>query len=83
MSAYVKEQKIPYPVAADTEGKTQAAFHADSFPDYYLIDRAGKVRFADLANKDLDRAIALLLKEKAPSKGAKPAPKKASGETSP
>ena len=40
------------------------AFAVDSFPDYYLIDRKGKLRVADLANSDLDRAIEILLKEK-------------------
>ena len=42
------------------------AFHVDSYPDYYLVDRSGKLRFADLANADLDKAIAALLAEPAP-----------------
>ena len=39
------------------------AFAVDSYPDYYLIDRNGNVRVADLANGDLDRAVEILLKE--------------------
>ncbi|GIV03258.1 MAG: hypothetical protein KatS3mg015_2088 [Fimbriimonadales bacterium] len=63
MKAVVQELKIDYPVAQDGERKTMKAYHGDSFPDYYLIDRSGKVRFADLANADLDKAVEALLKE--------------------
>ena len=66
MAAFVEQQDIGYVTAWDLEGKTQRAFHADSFPDYYLVDRAGVLRFADLANNELDRAIAKLLAEPAP-----------------
>lgn len=64
MRAAVKENGLDYPIAQDGAKKTMQAMHADSFPDYYLIDRSGKVRFADLANAELDRAVELLLKEK-------------------
>ena len=64
MAAYVRENEIPYPVAYDTEGGTVAAFHVDSYPDYYVIDRAGNLRIADMANAELDRVIEILLKEK-------------------
>ena len=61
---FVRKQQIRYPVAIDHEGKTVRAFGVDSFPDYYLIDRAGKLRVADLKNGDLDRAVKVLLAEK-------------------
>ena len=73
MASYVKEQGIPYPVAVDIGKKTTTAFRVDSHPDYYLIDRAGKLRVADLQNADLERAVGILLKEKG---GKKPAKKK-------
>ncbi len=63
MADFVKKEKIPYPVAIDTEGKTVEAFAVDSFPDYYVIDRSGRVRVADLANAELDRVIEILLRE--------------------
>ncbi len=69
MAAFVKEQGIDYPVAADVGAKTVAAFKVDSFPDYYVIDRSGKLRFADLANAELERAITTLLGESAPPAG--------------
>lgn len=68
MADFVKETGILYSVAADRGQKTVSAFKVDSYPDYYVIDRAGKLRFADLANSELDRAIGVLLKEKAPEK---------------
>ena len=63
MADFVKEQGINYPVAADIDKQTVTAFKVDSFPDYYVIDRTGKLRFADLANAELERAITTLLAE--------------------
>lgn len=65
MAEYVTKEKLPWPVAIDIDGKTVRAFLVDSYPDYYLIDRSGKLRVADLANADLERAVKVLLKEKA------------------
>jgi thiol-disulfide isomerase/thioredoxin len=62
-AAFVEEQELPWPVAIDVEKKTVEAFRVDSFPDYYIIDRAGELRVADLANRELDRVIEILLKE--------------------
>lgn len=66
MADFVKEQGISYPVAADVDEKTVAAYRVDSFPDYYLIDKFGNLRVADLANGDLERAVKVLLAEKGP-----------------
>ena len=41
-----------------------AGYRANSFPDYYLIDRSGVLRWADIANADVEKAIKILLKEK-------------------
>jgi len=67
MAAFVTEQKIDYPVAIDVDNQTTTAFAVDSYPDYYLIDRAGNLRVADLKNDALDAAIATLLAEPAPA----------------
>ena len=72
MAAFAKEQKIGYPIAIDAEGKTVKAFHVDSYPDYYVIGRGGKLRFADLANSQLDAVVKKLLKEKPPKGTTKP-----------
>ncbi|MBW3599233.1 MAG: TlpA family protein disulfide reductase [Planctomycetes bacterium] len=62
-AAYVEEEALPWPVAVDVEKKTVEAFRVDSFPDYYVIDRKGDLRVADLANKELDRVVEALLNE--------------------
>ena len=72
MAAFAEEHGIDYPIAVDAEGKTVDAFHVDSFPDYYVIGRGGKLRFADLANAELDAVVKKLLKEKPPKSGSKP-----------
>ena len=63
MADYVKEADLSWPIALDTEGETVKAFAVDSYPDYYVIDRKGDLRVADLANSDLDRVVETLLKE--------------------
>ena len=62
MAATVKQHDIKYPVAEDTG--TTAAYKANSYPDYYIIDRDGVLRWADIANRDVEKAIKILLKEK-------------------
>lgn len=63
MAATAKGKGIAYPIAADDGGATVKAYHVNSYPDYYIIDRKGNVRWADLANMDVEKAIELLLKE--------------------
>jgi cytochrome c biogenesis protein CcmG/thiol:disulfide interchange protein DsbE len=65
MAKTADDQGIKYPVAADLDGATVAAFAVDSFPDYYFIDRAGKLRILDCNNDNVEDAIKLLLAEKA------------------
>ncbi len=74
MAAYAKQAKIDFPIAVDTDGKTIAAYKVDSYPDYYLIDKFGRLRVADLANSDLERAVKVLLAEKGPSDKKKEKP---------
>jgi len=69
MAATVKEHGIKYPVAVDAGAN--AAYRANSFPDYYLIDRSGVLRWADIANADVEKAIGILLKEKKKKKKKK------------
>lgn len=74
MAAYVESAGIDYPVAIDKGGETVKVFAVDSYPDYYLIDRAGNLRVADLSNGDLDRAVQVLLAEPGGAKPSGPAP---------
>ena len=66
MAATVKEHGIRYPVVADVRGRTGDAFKNNAYPSYYLVDRAGILRIADLNRSKLDEAIEFLLAEDAP-----------------
>ncbi len=63
MNSIVKRRGIRYPVCADRYGITTSAYKVNSFPDYYLIDRQGKLRIADCKNDSLEEAIKILLAE--------------------
>lgn len=65
MAEYVGEAAIEFPVCID-DGETIREYGVDSYPDYYLIDRAGNLRVADLKNGSLDKALDLLLAEPEP-----------------
>lgn len=55
---------MKYPVAFDG-GRLMKAFGCDSFPDYVIIDRQGNARVVDLANGEVEKAVKMLLAEKA------------------
>ena len=76
MASWAKENGVNFPIAIDKNNKTTKAYRVDSYPDYYLIDRTGKLRVADLANRDLERAVKILLAEKAPAAKTKKAVKR-------
>lgn len=63
MPSVVKGRGIKYPVCTDRYGITTSAYKVDSFPDYYLIDRQGKLRIADCKTDRLEEAITILLAE--------------------
>ncbi len=65
MEATVKDRKMQYAVALDAgKGDTFAAYKADSYPDYYVIDRKGNLRWGDIRNSDVEKAIQSLIAEK-------------------
>ena len=63
MSQVATERKIEYPLCADGEGRMVREYAANSFPDYYLIDRSGRLRVADCTNRFIEEAIKKLLVE--------------------
>ena len=65
MAAFAKEHGINFPIAIDVGGATVKAYGGNSYPDYFVIDRKGNLRYADLANTELPKAVALLLAEEA------------------
>lgn len=78
MADTVTAKGIQYPVALDGDGATIAAYAVDGFPDYYFVDRAGKLVVADCKNASVEDALRLLLglgaegKEPKPGEGPKP-----------
>ncbi|MFM1822658.1 MAG: Thiol-disulfide oxidoreductase ResA [Planctomycetota bacterium] len=64
MAATVKDRGIAYPVCIDATGRTNELYSVDSYPDYYLIDRHGRLRGADVSSAGLEKAIEALLAEK-------------------
>ncbi len=63
MPDLIRSLDIPYPVAVDNRGLTERAYYVDSHPDFFIIDRSGRVRIADLMDFELERAIELVLSE--------------------
>ncbi|MDP4722426.1 MAG: TlpA family protein disulfide reductase [Akkermansiaceae bacterium] len=63
MKAVVDGKKILYPVAIDTGGKLGDAYKVNGYPDYYIIDREGKVVLADCGNANVEKAIEALLEK--------------------
>lgn len=51
--------------AHDAKNEFRAALNTDGDPDFYIIDRAGQMRFADVGTESVDAAITLLVAETA------------------
>ena len=59
----VEANGISYPVCVDIENRTNTAYAPNGYPDYYISDRAGKLRIADCTNASLEDAVKALLSE--------------------
>ena len=51
-------------LAHDEKGEFRKAMLSAQDPNFYLIDRSGQLRFADIANESVEDAVAALVKEK-------------------
>jgi hypothetical protein len=51
-------------VAHDATGQFRKTLDIDQDPDFYVIDRAGQLRFADITNEAVEPALAMLVAEK-------------------
>jgi thiol-disulfide isomerase/thioredoxin len=63
MQAVVEERGIKYPVAIDEDDQTNEAYDANGYPDYYIIDKTGKLVVADCKNSQVSTVIEMLLAE--------------------
>lgn len=56
-------RKASFRIARDAGDEFRKALLVDEDPDFYLIDRAGQMRFADLETSAITRAVELLVAE--------------------
>jgi len=56
-------------IANDPKGDFRKALQVDNDPDFYLIDRAGQLRYADLATESVEGGVKALLAESADTAG--------------
>ncbi|MFM9994618.1 MAG: TlpA family protein disulfide reductase [Phycisphaerales bacterium] len=54
---------VKFPIAHDATGAFREALKVDQDPDFYLIDRAGHLRYADVATASVEAAAAELVAE--------------------
>jgi hypothetical protein len=59
----VSSRNITFPIAHDSEGKFRDALNVDNDPDFYVIDRAGQLRFADIAAGSIEEAVKTVVGE--------------------
>jgi hypothetical protein len=69
-AAVAQQLGVTFPYAADAKGDFRSALHVDQDPDFYLIDRAGQMRFADIETESVDAAARQLLDETAEAAGS-------------
>ena len=64
-AAGVTQAGAKFPVARDAGGALRAALKVDQDPDFYVIDRSGNLRYADIATGSLDEACGTVVRESA------------------
>lgn len=63
---------ITFPYAADEQGKFRNTLLVDNDPDFYVVDRSGNLRFADVETGSVERAVELVVNETAEQAAAVP-----------
>ena len=64
------KRKADFLIAHDADGKFREGIKSDQDPDFYVIDRAGQLRFADIRTESVQAAVKLLLAEDAAAAGS-------------
>jgi len=54
---------IKFPVAYDEAGAFRSALMVDQDPDFYVVDRAGQLRYADIETSSVEEAVATVVNE--------------------
>lgn len=63
MYSMIQSGRVTIPVARDANNTFVTAMHTDDYPDLYVIDRAGNLRYADIDKNALKNAITNLINE--------------------
>ncbi|MGJ8637305.1 MAG: redoxin domain-containing protein [Phycisphaerales bacterium] len=63
MYSMIESGRVTLPVARDANNTFVTSMHTDDYPDLYLIDRAGNLRFADIDKNALENAVTTLISE--------------------
>jgi thiol-disulfide isomerase/thioredoxin len=66
----LSRRKADFLYAHDADGLFRAAIKSDQDPDFYVIDRAGQLRFADIRTESVQSAVKQLLTEDAAAAGS-------------
>ncbi len=61
MAATAEEHGIAYALHPDSDGAIIDAMRVDSFPDYYILDREGRIVAADVKNSEVTSVLDQLL----------------------
>ncbi|MEM1184618.1 MAG: TlpA disulfide reductase family protein [Planctomycetota bacterium] len=67
--ALMQRRRATFRFAHDSSGAFRDALKVDQDPDFYIIDRAGQLRYADIETGSVGSAVADLLKESARDAG--------------
>jgi thiol-disulfide isomerase/thioredoxin len=65
MSEKIEGGRVKVQVARDVGGAMGEALHVDGYPDVYMVDRNGQLRYADIESKSLRFAVTGLVRESA------------------
>lgn len=60
---FVANEGIEYPIVFDRDDVIAERFRVNHYPSYYLVDRHGRLRMADIVGVEIDDAIEFLLDE--------------------
>jgi thiol-disulfide isomerase/thioredoxin/Leucine-rich repeat (LRR) protein len=62
-AVFAKSNNLKWPIVLDGDDQSKTAYGVQSWPSYYLIDRRGLLRMADIFDGDRELAIQALLSE--------------------
>lgn len=61
--ATAEKRRVTFPVARDPGNAMRSALKVDQDPDFFVIDRSGRMRFADIETASVERAVSMLIEE--------------------